>query len=257
MAACVACKRPLVLELEPDEEEYVNIGGPSSGKAPATEPETVPDDLHLNCGCHFHWQCLLEAYQITECPNCGRNIATTSPTGQQQVLCNLHNEGGVQESLDILPLLTEESYLKAYPEDRKCRAFLELCREGDVSSIVDMLLDDEDDEDDEDTRKITNDELLRYQDPIGDMQSGLHAAVQSGSREVAWLLLLVASNLDLSQFPAQVLQEAETFGIMRGDMEGKADIRSLRDGNGKSAEDLAREVGGVWVGWEGTRRLTV
>jgi len=54
MAACVACKKPLVIELEPDEDEDVEMGG-SSGKGPAPTRETVPDDVHLNCGCHFHW----------------------------------------------------------------------------------------------------------------------------------------------------------------------------------------------------------
>jgi hypothetical protein len=171
----------------------------------------------------------------------------------------------LQENLDILPLLSEESYLKAYPEDRKCRAFLEFCREGDVGACVSMLQDDDDDDDEEDEhmesgeegRKIGPDELLRYQDPIGDMQSALHAAVQGGSREVVWLLLLLASNLDLTQFPAEVFQEAEVMGIMRGNLDGKTDIRSLRDSEDKSAEDLASEIGGVWVGWPGTGRLSI
>ncbi|KAF2711579.1 hypothetical protein K504DRAFT_402732 [Pleomassaria siparia CBS 279.74] len=265
MATCVSCKQPLVIELEPDEDEDVQMGGSSSGKAPAAAPETVPDDVQLTCGCHFHWDCLLEAYEITQCPNCGQNLATQSSNGTQQLLCNLHNEGGLQENLDILPLLGEESYLKAYPEERKCRAFLEFCREGDVKAVIGLLQDDdEEDEEDEDMqdgepqgRKIGPDELLRYQDPIGDMQSGLHAAVQAGSREVAWLLLLLASNLDLLEFPALVFQEAESLGIMRGITEGKTDIRSLRDADGKSAEDLAKEIGGVWVGWPGTGRLSI
>jgi hypothetical protein len=210
--------------------------------------------------------CLLEAYQITQCPNCGNDLATTSSNGTQQLLCNLNNEGGLQPNLDILPLLGEESYLKAYPEERKCRAFLEFCREGDVKAVIALLQDDEEsDEEDEDemqddtppSRKIGPDELLRYQDPIGDMQSGLHAAVQAGSREVAWLLLLLASNLDLLQFPPEVFQEAESLGIMRGITEGKTDIRSLRDADGKLAEDLAKEIGGVWVGWPGTGRLSI
>ncbi|KAJ4346622.1 uncharacterized protein N0V89_010553 [Didymosphaeria variabile] len=209
MSICVACQKPLEVELEPEEyEEDVQMGGSSSGKAPAAAPETVPDDVQLNCGCHFHWDCLLEAYQITECPSCGKNIASTSPTGTQQVLCTLNNEGGLQENLDILPLLTEESYLKAYPNERKCRAFLEFCREGDMQAIVGMLQgDNEDSDEDEDedeemadddaegSADVGIDALLRYQDPIGEMQSGLHAAVQAQSREVAWLLLLLASNL--------------------------------------------------------------
>jgi hypothetical protein len=121
-----------------------------------------------------------------------------------------------------------------------------------------MLEDDEEVDDDETLgRKIGPDELLRYQDPIGDMQSGLQAAVQGGSQEVAWLLLLLASTLPLTQFPPEVFQQAEAFGIERGDLTGKTDIRALRDSEGKSAEDSAREIGGVWTGWLGTGRLTV
>lgn len=199
----------------------------------------------------------MDAYTITECPNCAKNIASTSPAENQQILCDLNNEGGFQENLDILPLLTEESYLKAYPEERKCRAFLEFCREGDVQAIVE-LLNDNDDEDDEGSmqegRKI---DVLRYQDQIGDMQSGLHAAVMGGSREVAWLLLLLASELDLLEFPAGVFQEAEALGVMREESTGKVDIRSLRDAHGRTAEQLAAEVDGVWVGWPGTGRLAV
>jgi cytochrome c551/c552 len=55
MATCVSCHQPLVLVVEPDEYEDVEMGGTSSGKAPAPEPKTVPDDVQLNCGCHFHW----------------------------------------------------------------------------------------------------------------------------------------------------------------------------------------------------------
>ena len=95
---------------------------------------------------------------MTECPNCGKNIASMSSSGEQQVLCTLNNEGGVQDNLDLMPRLTEETYLKAYPEDRKCRAFLEFCREGDYKAIIDMLQNDEVDEDDEDEEMGDSDE---------------------------------------------------------------------------------------------------
>ncbi|KAH9861448.1 hypothetical protein J1614_011194 [Plenodomus biglobosus] len=275
MSGCVVCQKPLEVEIEADsDDEYEqHQASSSSGKAPAAAPETVPDDVQLKCGCHFHWDCLLSSYEITSCPSCSSDIATPSPSGTQ-VLCSYNNEGGLQTALDILPLLTEESYLKAYPEDRKARAFLEFCREGDYKAVIDMLMDDnveeddddDDDDDDEDVqmrsvdgpaREVGIDKLLRYQDPIGNMQSGLHAAVQAQSREVAWLLLLLASNLDLLQFPPEVFQEAESLGIMRGLTEDKVDIRSLRDADGKTAEDLAGEIGGVWVGWTGNQRLAI
>jgi hypothetical protein len=219
--------------------------------------------------------CLLDSYTHTSCPSCNRDITSTTSTSppQIQVLCTLTNEGGTQPDLDILPLLTEESYLKAYPEDRRARAFLEFCREGDVAAVVELLqsddVSDDDDEDDEDAMEDTTAsgekgerrqiDLLRYQDPIGDMQSALHAAVAGGSREVAWLLLLLASQLPLPEFPAIVFQEADKLGVMRGedDMAGKADIRTLRDADGRSAEDVAKDVGVIWNGWVGNGRLAI
>lgn len=56
MSLCVSCDKPLEVEIEPEEEEEELEGQPSSsGKAPAAAPETVPDDVELSCGCHFHW----------------------------------------------------------------------------------------------------------------------------------------------------------------------------------------------------------
>lgn len=43
MSLCKACEEPLVLSLDPDE------------KADVPGTETIPDDLGLSCGCHFHW----------------------------------------------------------------------------------------------------------------------------------------------------------------------------------------------------------
>lgn len=177
--------------------------------------------------------------------------------GSQQLLCDLNNEGGLQEGLDILPLLTEESYLRAYPEDRKCRAFLEFCREGDFHAIVDLLKSCEDDDADDQYpegqesqgREKTVDEILRYQDFLGEMQSGLHAAVENDHREVAWLLLLLASNLPELEFPALVFQEAGSLGVMRTEQEGLVDIRTLKDREGRTAAEMAAAKDGVWHGW--------
>ena len=202
----------------------------------------------------------MDSYQIAYCPNCEENITSTNSFDrEQQVICNLNNEGGMQEGIDILPILTEESYLKAYPEERKCRAFLEFCKEGDVEAIVDVLKDDdEEDEGEADGEDgVTDNEngsaeaahkqsadILRYQDPTGSMVSGLHLAVMNGMVEVIWLLLLLASNLDYSQFPAEVKRAAEQLGITREDQTGKIDIRTLKDSNGRTAEDIAN--GTAW-----------
>ncbi|KAF2759968.1 hypothetical protein EJ05DRAFT_474996 [Pseudovirgaria hyperparasitica] len=267
MSVCVACKKHLVLDIDfSDDDEDTSMGGSSS----AQPTKQVPDDVHLSCGCHFHWDCLLESYTIDSCPACNTALIRPTPNGGQQILCTLSNEGGVQENLDILPLLMEEAYLKAYPEETKARAFLEFCRAGDLTAIVEMIQDSAESEGDDEEMDEGEGEgegqhgstvdWLRYQDPIGDMQSGLHAAVAAGSREVVWLLLLMASTLDLQAFPPQVFQEAEVLGIMRptdSEMEGKVDIRTLRDASGRSAEDVARENGGLWAEWIGNGRLVL
>lgn len=254
---CASCKQPLVVEIELDEEDDdVEMGGEPATKH-ETQTQTVPDDCKLPCGDHFHWQCLLDAYEVHECPHCSAELLTTNAAGIQQLLCTLNNEGGLQPDLDILPLLSEEAYLKTYPEERRCRAFLEFCREGDLQAIIEMLQDSG--EDDGAEEQVVEDEngqkrevdMLRYQDPLGEMQSGLHAAISAGSREVAWLLLLLASRLDLQSFPPEVFQEAGALGVMRDDSEvaEKVDIRVLKDTDGQTAADLAKS-NVIFTGWE-------
>ena len=75
---CSTCHEPLLLEIEPDSDV-------EDSKTPAAN-ESILDDVELNCcACHFHWECFLEAYNITQCPNCEKNISTLSSNGQQQV----------------------------------------------------------------------------------------------------------------------------------------------------------------------------
>lgn len=55
MATCVSCHDPLIIELEPDDEEDAEMGEASAADEHVPASRTVPDDVHLNCGCHFHW----------------------------------------------------------------------------------------------------------------------------------------------------------------------------------------------------------
>jgi hypothetical protein len=274
MSLCTQCQKPLTLEVDLDsEDEDVQMSGSSA----PTNINTVPDDIELSCGHHFHWQCLLDAYDMSRCPRCNTDITDSSShsdssAGNPQILVNMNNEGGLQRDIDIFPLLQEESYLRAYPEERKARAFMEFCREGDYHAIVGLLKScpgsesEEEDEEEEEVASIDDDELanpapasslttaqiLRYQSPLDYMQSGLHAAVANGHREVAYLLLLLASEMPELEFPALVYQEAAAVGVMREDQTGLVDIRSLRDAVGRTAEDVAKEGEGmVWHGWVG------
>lgn len=44
MSVCATCRNPLTLAIDDDDED----GSAASGR-------TVPDDVELNCGCHYHW----------------------------------------------------------------------------------------------------------------------------------------------------------------------------------------------------------
>lgn len=252
---CSSCNDPLVVVVDAsddEDDEQMTIGKKA--------PKTLPDDVHLHaCGHHFHWQCLIEAFSVTSCPTCNTDLlsspASASTETKGQVLCDLTNEGGQQSGIDILPQLQEEGYLKTFPEERKQRAFLEFCRQGDLEAVLGVLGDDGGDEESEDLHLAVD--VLRYQDQLHGMQSALHAAVSSGSQEVVWVLLYLASELPLDQFPADLLAEAEGMGLPRNEDPTKADIRSLKDKNGRTAEQEAAAMGGVWTDWIGKGRLTV
>ncbi|CAL3971359.1 hypothetical protein PZA11_007865 [Diplocarpon coronariae] len=253
MAKCKSCEQPLVVELDP--ESFDEANSPAVGQG-----SSAPDDLLLVCGCHFHWQCLLdESPQIAldlACPVCQRSIVTTAPgpsatnsilqpnPPQPLVLTRYHNEGGVQENLDILPLVTEEAYLVANPAARPARAFMTMCAEGDVAGIIELLkaLVAEPDEGD-----MLPAELLRFQDPLDRMKTGLHVAIERSQQEAVWLLLWLASAAQTHAFPGEVIQAAETMDADRGTAEG-VDIRGLRDEQGQTAEDVARGMGNAWAG---------
>ncbi|KAI4250345.1 MAG: hypothetical protein L6R42_008750 [Xanthoria sp. 1 TBL-2021] len=244
MSQCTACGKPLTLEIDLDEEDEYDQDATASG----TE---VPDSVELS-------QCLLDAYEMIQCPKCAKDVSSHTSSGEEQVLCSLNNEGGLQQAFDILPILKEESYLKAFPEERRCRAFLEFCAEGDVGAILDLVNAEED----EDVSMNSNEgvaakssDVLRYRDPMGSLSTGLHVAVSNGREEIVWLLLFLASSLELHYFPADVLEAARTLSATREEQTGKVDIRVLEDSNHRTAENLAQQIGGMWEPWIQSERL--
>ncbi|KAI1366196.1 hypothetical protein F5Y08DRAFT_337954 [Xylaria arbuscula] len=250
---CKICEDPLVVEIEEDGD------GEDGGS------QTVPDDLELSCGCHFHWQCLLDQSSdvaITlKCPSCQFPLAqnnagpsVTNPflqsTSGVSILTRYVNEGGVQDELDILPAVTEEAYLAANPQARPARAFHVLCSEGDVDGIVDLLRDieqGEDEDGDDDEPRLTPTQLIRYQDPLANMKSGLHLAIEQGREEVVWLLLWLASPLRTDAFPRPLREIALALGLQRPVTPPSDDIRALQDDQGRAAETIAAEGEGLWA----------
>lgn len=247
MATCKTCEDPLVLEVEDDD---------------TGESQSVPDDLELPCGCHFHWQCLLdqsaEVAISLKCPSCGAQLAanaagpsSTNPflhsSSNVSIMTKYTSEGGADENLDILPTITEEAYLAANPEARPARAYHVMCGEGDIQGIIDVLRDADQTAGGDEPTTMPVPQLIRYQDPLANMKSGLHLAVERGQEEVAWLLLWMASTLPTPVFPEAAVQAAQAMGIQRLDTSLSEDIRALRDDRGRTAEAVAAEMDGVWA----------
>ncbi|KAF4120995.1 RING protein [Geosmithia morbida] len=248
MATCKLCRDPLVFQIE-DEADKEN-----AGKASAEE---VPDDLELPCGCHFHWQCLLdESPAVTisfRCPSCESYLATdesgasgsssTAASVASVILAKYKNEGGLQPNFDILPAITEEAYLSSHPEARPARAFQIMCSEGDVGGMVELLatIDDANDGD------VSAPSVLRYQDPLSNMKTGLHLAIERGQTDVALLLLWLCSTIPDGEFPEDGRQTAQMLGVGRLAVDSNGDIRALKDSNGLTAGDHARQFAGQWV----------
>lgn len=55
MSVCAKCEKPLEVEVDnfDSDDEDVDMGGSSS--AAQQSSQTVPDDVLLPCGDHFHW----------------------------------------------------------------------------------------------------------------------------------------------------------------------------------------------------------
>ncbi|RWA03456.1 hypothetical protein EKO27_g11648 [Xylaria grammica] len=244
---CKICEDPLVIEVEDEEGEDAG-------------PQTVPDDLELSCSCHFHWQCLLDQSSDVaislKCPSCQSPLAGNSAgpsvtnsflqaTSGVSILTRYTNEGGIQEELDILPAITEEAYLEANPQARPAHAFHVMCSEGDVDGIVDLLRDT--DQQDGKEPALSPAQLIRYQDPLANMKSGLHLAIEQGREEVVWLLLWIASPLRTDAFPGPLREIAQAMGLQRPVTPPSDDIRALKDDRGRAAEAIAAEQEGPWV----------
>jgi hypothetical protein len=145
--------------------------------------------------------------------------------------------------------------LRTYPEERLGHAFLEFCREGDIDALVHLIKDAELNDAEEASDKV---DVLRYQGTFEGIEgSGLHVAIRYNQEEVVWLMLVLGSSLDWSQFPPQVLQAMELLNLSKDDRKVGIDLRSLKDSEGRTAAALAQEMAGVWSSWCESGRLSV
>jgi len=118
-----------------------------------------------------------------------------------------------------------------------------------------MVKDVEEEEDDDEDDEYSD--LLGYTGTFEGIQgSGLHVAIRYNQQEAAWLLLALGSQLEWSKFPGVVLQAMEELGLSQEDRKTQSDIRNTKDSSDRTAADLAKEVGGLWIEWLNEGRLS-
>lgn len=246
---CRTCQEPLTLTLEPDSDD--------EGQGSSSQPQTVPDDLGLPCGCHHHWQCIFDKASTIamtlKCPSCDTylpsNAAGPSSTNaflstaqSTSILATYTNEGGTEEDLDIMPALTEEAFLVANPEARPARAMHTMAGAGDGVGIMELLTDVEVEED----FAANTARLLKWQDPLNGGKTVLHVAIEAMQEEVFWLLLWLGSGSKMDLFPPEVVRTAEALGLPRREVAREEDVRFFVDEAGRSPADLLAPMGPPW-----------
>ncbi|KJR80994.1 uncharacterized protein SPSK_05472 [Sporothrix schenckii 1099-18] len=227
-------------------------------------------------------ECLFEnapaVASTLKCPSCGQHVATSSSQvgvgssssssavaaapESHQILTRYINESGLQEGYDVYSDIAEEAYYSTYPQFLRARPFLAMCSEGHVEGIIELCQEadkeeeegqddaDEDDEMEDDEPSVPvmrSAALLRYQDPLNQMATGLHVAIANDQITVAYLLLYLASQLPVDQFPPELLQFAAQIGRPEQAILENVDIRSLQTAEGETAEVLALRKGDMWA----------
>lgn len=244
METCQTCHDPLVLSLDDSDTDEA-------------QSQPIPDDLLLPCGCHFHWQCLLDqsptiSLSLT-CPSCSTYLPTNTPgpsatnqflpTTQSNPIPAIYTSEGGASELDILPLLTEEAFLSAHPEARPARALHTMAAEGDISGMASLLADIDGDDDVD----ASAGELLRWTDPLNGGKTALHVAVEQGQEEVFWLVLWLGSAVATELFPEAVVRSAEGMGMGRREAAAAGeDVRFVVDGMGRGPAEVMVEKGEPW-----------
>lgn len=135
----------------------------------------------------------------------------------------------------------EEAYLEAHPTELRNRRFLTMCAEGDVDGAV-MLLEDA-------AAEGGGDEVrgvVLSRDALAGGKSALQISLERKQEAAVCLLLYLASpRMPTEAFPEEVIAEAANRGLDRMPGGGE-DIVSVRDAEGRSAEDYARALAPVW-----------
>lgn len=177
------------------------------------------------------------------CPSCLADIcgashgsSSSSSVNPAEIYVAYTNEGGLQPDLGIMQSLKEEVYVQSHPEAVPARAFALMCTEGDIEGLVELLIH-------ADQEGIDTGAIVRYQDPLSNMNSALHLAAEADNEVVTWLLLWLSSTLASENFPEELQNTIKSIGLGRLDTDRSNDLRVAHDAAGCTAADVASQAG--------------
>lgn len=183
--------------------------------------------------------------QSLRCPSCDGSVGESSSGASgsssnsvPEIYAEYLNEGGLQSKLPLWASLKEEAYVQEHPEVLPARAFSVMCAEGDIDGLIELLIH-------ADSEVADVGSIIRYQDPLANMTTGLHLAVEGGHEGAIWLLLWLSSTLTEHQFPSQVLETASAMGLGRLNTTASQDVRRLQNATGQTAAFIAGELGSL------------
>ncbi|KAK4695744.1 hypothetical protein P7C70_g8495, partial [Phenoliferia sp. Uapishka_3] len=169
--SCALCAEPLLI--------------PSQD---STGPSTIPDDVHLVCNCHFHWDCITEHFEelpssSRSCPACKSSVLSRDG----RFLVDVRNEGGYTAGYDLGDDLDED---QRDPEEVRKERFFALVSQGDYEEAELFLRGDQEGGDGE---KV---DVNAVGDGEGQL-TALHVAAFAGSVEGVKLLLKYGARCDV------------------------------------------------------------
>lgn len=194
-------------------------------------------------------------FDSLSCPHCQKYLATPDPEASAinpvlpaatglSINAKYSSDEGEMEDVDLLPILTEEAFVLAHPEAVSARAVHDYCDTDDLEGLTRLLVKCEKMYDE--GHGLSPPDVLGWQNPLDEMRSALHVAVEGCQTRTLWFLLYVSSNLPLKFFPPDALKAAEELGVnRRPKVKNERDIRHLRTTLGQTAEDMAREKKGA------------
>ncbi|KAH7101928.1 ankyrin [Auriculariales sp. MPI-PUGE-AT-0066] len=140
---CSLCTDPLLSFSDPGESEDLQLENEMQ-----IDSGLVLDDVELECGHHYHWQCVLDYAEengpdAAACAVCAiplyQGVGHGNDGEEGQFLVIVRNEGGETPDFDLGAEIAHQRFLAANPRIARAETFLSLVEQGDADAAEAFL----------------------------------------------------------------------------------------------------------------------